>query len=64
MPKKKIVEEALEAAKKLEEQHVPTDEEVLETYRDGMSEAEKLRGMLKPSWFVKDTDSKKRKKAR
>ena len=59
---KKEVREAMELAKQLEKTSVPTTEEIVAIYKDGMEEAEKLRKLLKPSWFVKDVDRHVRKK--
>ena len=56
---KKDVRKAMEKAKELEKIPVPTKEEIVAIYKDGLEEAEKLRKMLKPQWFVKDTDTKK-----
>ena len=57
---KKDVRKAMEKAKELEKIPVPTKEEIVAIYKDGLEEAEKLRKMLKPQWFIRDTDVKKR----
>ncbi len=52
---KKEVRKAMEKAKELEKTPLPTREEIVKTYKDGLKEAEKLRKLLKPQWFVKET---------
>lgn len=56
---KKEVRKAMEKAKELEKVPVPTKEEITATYKEGMEEAEKLRKLLKPQWFVKEQHKKK-----
>jgi len=55
---KKEVRKALVKAKELEKIPTPTKEEIVSIYKEGMNEAEKLRKLLKPEWFVKDEDAK------
>ncbi len=59
---KKEVRKALVKAKELEKIPTPTKEEIIGIYKEGMGEAEKLRKLLKPEWFVKDEDAKKCKR--
>ena len=56
---KKEVRKAMEKAKQLEKIPVPTKQEIVSIYKDGLEEAEKLRRLLKPEWFINDTDGKK-----
>jgi len=56
---KKEVRKALVRAKEIEKIPVPTKQEIVKIYKQGLEEAEKLRKLLKPQWFVKDTDVKK-----
>ncbi len=56
---KKEVRKAMEKAKQLEKIPVPSKEEIVTIYKEGLEEAEKLRKLLKPQWFVRDTDVKK-----
>ncbi|VVB81542.1 Uncharacterised protein [uncultured archaeon] len=55
---KKEVRKAMVKAKEIEKIPVPTKEEIVSVYKEGMEEAEKLRKLLKPQWFVRDTDGK------
>lgn len=59
--KKKEVQKALKEAKKLEK-HIIPQEEIVKTYEEGLEQLNKLKEFLKPAWFVKDTDSKKKKR--
>ncbi|MBW2970301.1 hypothetical protein KY309_01405 [Candidatus Woesearchaeota archaeon] len=56
---KKEVRKAMQKAKEIEKIPVPTKEEIVAIYKDGMKQAEKLRKLLKPQWFVKDVHKKK-----
>ncbi len=56
---KKEVRKAMVKAKELEKIPVPTKEEIVKIYKEGLEEAEKLRKLLKPSWFVADIHKKK-----
>ena len=58
---KKDVRKAMEKAKQLEKVPVPTKQEIVSIYKDGLEEAEKLRKMLKPAWFIDDKRAKKRR---
>ena len=51
---KKEVRKAMERAKELEKIPVPTKEEITAIYKDGLEQAEKLRKLLKPQWFIHD----------
>ncbi len=53
--------EAMEKAKELEKKPVPTTEEIVGIYKEGLQEAEKLRKLLSPEWFVKDVHEKPKK---
>jgi hypothetical protein len=59
---KKDVRKAMEKAKELEKLPAPTKEEIVAIYKEGIAEAEKLRKMLKPQWFVGDVHKKRKKK--
>jgi len=61
---KKEVMAAMKRAKELEKIPVPTDKEIVAIYKDGLKEAEKLRKLLKPHWFIADTDKAKKKKTK
>ena len=56
---KKEVQKALAKAHEIEKIPVPTRKEIVAIYKEGMEEAEKLRKLLKPEWFIKDTDAKR-----
>ena len=55
---KKEVRKAMEKAKELEKTPVPTKEEIVKVYKEGLEEAEKLRKLLKPQWFIRDEHKK------
>jgi hypothetical protein len=60
--KKNCVEKkAISAAKELEKIPEPTKKEIAEIYKEGMEEAQRLQKLLKPEWFVEDTDKPGRK---
>lgn len=59
---KKLVKKALAAAKELEKIPFPTAEEIASVYKEGIEEAGRLQKLLKPSWFVRDVDVKKKKR--
>ncbi len=65
---KKDVRKALEDAKKLEKNEEPSTDEIVTNYKDAFEQAEQLKKLLRPEWFIKDTDDKKtskpKKKAR
>lgn len=61
---KKEVRKAMERAKELEKIPVPTKEEIVAIYKDGLEEAEKLRKLLKPQWFVHDEKLNKKSVSR
>lgn len=52
---KKKVKKALEKAKELEKKKLLTPKEEVELQHEAVSFSEKLRKLLKPAWFVKDT---------
>jgi hypothetical protein len=54
--KNRVEKKAIAAAKKLESIPEPSKEEIIRIYKEGMREAERLQRLLKPEWFVKDTD--------
>jgi len=54
----------MEKAKELERKPVPSMVEIVEIYKDGLKEAERLRKLLKPQWFVQDIDKHSKKKAK
>jgi len=54
---KKEVRKAMVKAKEIEKIPVPSKEEIVKTYKEGMEEAAKLRKLLKPEWFIRDTDA-------
>jgi hypothetical protein len=62
LKKDRVVRKALAEAKKLEAEPVPTKEELAKFYKEGMQEAETLRKLLEPSWFIKDIHVEKKKK--
>jgi hypothetical protein len=53
---KDISKRALAAAKELEKIPMPTREEIVKYYKEGLEEAKRLQRLLKPAWFVDDTD--------
>ena len=57
--KKKKVREALEKARKMEKEKIPTPEEDLARQKEAASLSDKLRKLLKPAWFVSDVHKKK-----
>jgi hypothetical protein len=59
--KDKLVKKALVAAKALEKIPEPTEKEIVKIYREGLEEARKLQKLLKPEWFVEDTDKQGKK---
>ena len=54
---KKEVRKAIVRAKEIEKIPNPSKEEIVKTYKEGMEEAAKLRKLLKPQWFIRDTDA-------
>ncbi|HLF54209.1 MAG TPA: hypothetical protein VI612_00625 [Candidatus Nanoarchaeia archaeon] len=51
---KKEIRKALAKAKELEKIPYPSKEEIVKVYKDGLEEAERLRKLLKPAWFILD----------
>ncbi len=58
----KEVKEALKKAKEIERKKLLTKEEIVKTYKEGMTQTSKLKKLLTPSWFVKDVHKKKKNK--
>ena len=52
-------EKALQKAKELEKQKVPTAKGELEEVKDFMKESERAKKLLKPAWFLKKKPKKK-----
>jgi len=61
---KKEIRQAMVKAKELEKIPSLTKEEIVAVYKEGLEEAEKLRKLLKPQWFIHDTDVKQKKAKR
>ena len=61
MKRDEQLEKARKKAKELEKTPIPTTEEIVEIYKDGMEEAEKLKKLLKPQWFLDDKCLKTKK---
>jgi len=59
---KREVLKAMAKAKEIEKIPQPTKEEIVSIYKEGLEEAEKLRKLLRPEWFMHDTDVKKKRK--
>ncbi len=59
---KREVLKAMAKAKELEKIPQPTKEEIVSIYKAGLEEAEKLRKLLRPEWFMHDIDVKKKRK--
>lgn len=59
----KRIEKALNEAKRLEKERMPSDEEILDEYERGMHAAAEAAHLLKPAWFVqKPQTARKRAK--
>ncbi len=58
---KKKIKKALRKSKKLEKIPKPTKNKIQSVYDDGLKQAQKLRKLLKPTWFVKETRRQKKK---
>ncbi len=56
------VKRAMEKAREIEGKKLMSEDEVVETYKEGVLQAEKLRKLLMPSWFVKDVHKRKKMK--
>jgi len=54
MNKKSELEEARKKAKELEQKPLKSMENIVDIYKEGMEEAEKLRKLLRPEWFIDD----------
>lgn len=59
--KKEDVKKALWEAKKLEKKSYLSKKQIQAVYDDGMKQAQKLRKLLKPTWFVQETRRQKKK---
>jgi len=55
-------EKALQRAKKLEKEEIPTEKKELEEVEEFMEESEEAKKLLKPAWYLKKTDIEKSKK--
>ncbi|MBI4147736.1 hypothetical protein HY490_00425 [Candidatus Woesearchaeota archaeon] len=51
-----IAEQAMKKAKEVENIPAPSDEEIVEIYKDGIAQGEKLKKLLKTDWYLKDKD--------
>ena len=62
MPPEKRIEEqkALMKAKELEKEHISTRKEELEEMGEFAEEAETVRKLLKPIWYLKESKKKKK----
>ena len=58
---RKEVKKALEEAKRLEREAPLSRKEEVDLYRESIQFSEKLKDLLKPSWFVKDVHTRKYK---
>jgi len=52
MESKKEIKKALEKAKELEAETIPSEEEIIEDYRKDMAKFDKIRKLLEPAWFI------------
>ena len=59
--KKEEIRKALAKAKKLEKMPDPSIKEIEAINKDSMKQAQKLRKLLKPTWFVLGTRRQKKK---
>lgn len=59
---KDLAKRALRAAKELEKLPEPGKKEIVALYKDAFEEARRLQKMLKPEWFVKDVDTRAKRK--
>ena len=57
---KDLVKKALKAAKELEQVPMPSKEDIVRIYKEGLEEAKRLQKLLKPEWFVEDKDKPSR----
>lgn len=51
------VKEALKKARRLEEQPLASDKEIVDIYKKGLEEGEQLKKLLRSAWFVHDADA-------
>ena len=52
------VKKSLEKARELEQQQLPPEEEIVTMYKKDLEQAVKLQKLLKPAWWISDTDEK------
>ncbi|MDO8661029.1 MAG: hypothetical protein Q7K43_04010 [Candidatus Woesearchaeota archaeon] len=57
---RKDVQKALADAKRLIAEPEPPKGQAELVYQDGIAQAEKLKHLLKPSWFIRDIDAEKK----
>lgn len=55
MLSEKEVKAALNKAKDIEKEQVMSDNEVVETYNEGIENWDEAKSLMRPSWFIKDT---------
>jgi hypothetical protein len=61
-PEKRIEEQkALQKAKELEKEEIPTAKEEMEEVEEFMEESEEAKKLLKPAWYLKKTKKRKSK---
>lgn len=53
---KGLQKQALKAAKELERLPMPSKEDIVRIYKEGLEEVKRLQKLLKPEWFVEDKD--------
>ena len=51
------IKDALKKAKRLEEQPLSSDKDIVEVYKKGMEESVQLKKMLHSAWFIHDADA-------
>ncbi|GEM_PF-3334728 len=59
---RKDVQKALAEARRLAAEPEPPKGQAEQVYQDGIAQAEKLKHLLKPSWFIRDIDAEKKAK--
>ena len=59
--KKEKIRKALEEAKKLEKKPEPIKEDINKIHKERLKHAQKLRKLLKQTWFVLETRRQKKK---
>ncbi len=53
---KDAIPSAISDARRLMREPIPSKEDIKESWEQAQREAQKLRNLLEPSWFVNDTD--------